>query len=211
MCATVQSTAATRPQPPSSSDPSGTAPWKGGDNPRCSVASVLRLRRCTAMESLCCSGCAVWCGAACCMHGHTSFQPAPETRVSHDGWSPAAGFTTNPVILQRDGVPCTLDALKGLTHAARDLDAHELQLQAWGDGVKELHACALALHALDPDLITVSERYSAEKVCAHTFVSPSPPHTHFLHTALNRRSNCPAHPKGWLLPLHSQLSAQVPR
>jgi transaldolase len=75
-------------------------------------------------------------------------------------WFPTGclyGFTTNPLILQRDGVPCTLEALAGLVSEARRLGARELQLQAWGsaDDPAVLLACARRLAALDPALVTV--------------------------------------------------------
>lgn len=67
------------------------------------------------------------------------------------------GFTTNPLILQRDGVPCTVEALSALVAEARALGAQELQLQAWGsaDDPRALLACARRLAALDPTLVTV--------------------------------------------------------
>jgi len=67
------------------------------------------------------------------------------------------GFTTNPLILQRDGVPCTFEALSALVAEANRLGARELQLQAWGsaDDPAALLACARRLAALDPALVTV--------------------------------------------------------
>jgi len=65
------------------------------------------------------------------------------------------GLTTNPAILEKDGVPCTLGALRQLAAAARRLGARELQLQAWGATPRELLSRALRLAALAPDLVVI--------------------------------------------------------
>jgi transaldolase len=104
----------------------------------------------------------------------TSAQPAPTTSTTRalrlfldsasvDDWrrwfplGTLYGFTTNPLILQRDGVACTFEALAELVGEARLLGARELQLQAWGsaDDPAVLLACARRLAALDPRLVTV--------------------------------------------------------
>ena len=59
------------------------------------------------------------------------------------------GVTTNPLILKRDGVPCTLEALGALADEAAAAAAagglRELQLQAWGGGADALLESALRL------------------------------------------------------------------
>lgn len=59
------------------------------------------------------------------------------------------GFTTNPSILKRDGVQCTVPAMRNLSRHAFDLGAEELHLQAWGTTMAELYSCGLDLVELD--------------------------------------------------------------
>jgi transaldolase len=66
-----------------------------------------------------------------------------------------AGITTNPTLLQRAGLPCTLSLLEELSCAASALGCVELQLQAWGASPDDLLACAKALLALAPERIVV--------------------------------------------------------
>lgn len=42
------------------------------------------------------------------------------------------GVTTNPLLLERAGQPCTVANLRTLAGAARDLGAREIQMQTWG-------------------------------------------------------------------------------
>lgn len=64
------------------------------------------------------------------------------------------GFTTNPTILKRDNVPCTMPSMRQLSrHAFTDLGAQELQLQAWGTVEAELYSCALDLYELDERVV----------------------------------------------------------
>lgn len=65
------------------------------------------------------------------------------------------GITTNPSLLRRSGLPCTLDHLNGLVAAAQALGCGELHLQAWGATERELVSCGRALAALDPERIVV--------------------------------------------------------
>jgi len=56
-------------------------------------------------------------------------------------WLPTGifhGVTTNPVLLERAGGPCTLAHLADLTRLARELGAREIHLQAWGRDAGEL-------------------------------------------------------------------------
>eukprot|EP00887_Chlorella_sp_A99_P007663 scaffold20.g7663.t1 len=63
------------------------------------------------------------------------------------------GYTTNPSILKRDGVQCTLPAMRQLAREAFELDALELQLQAWGRSAGEMHACGCELFGLDERVV----------------------------------------------------------
>jgi transaldolase len=63
------------------------------------------------------------------------------------------GFTTNPTILKRDGVKCTLPSIRQLTRLAFELDVEEVQLQAWGETVAEMYSNALDLAELDTRVV----------------------------------------------------------
>ena len=65
------------------------------------------------------------------------------------------GITTNPTLLRRAGVPCTLDAIVRLTDQALDLGCQEVHLQAWGGTVEAFFACAEALHSRAPKAIVI--------------------------------------------------------
>jgi transaldolase len=58
------------------------------------------------------------------------------------------GVTTNPLLLERAGVPCTVEALASLAARAADLGAREIHLQAWGDDDAELAATGARLAEL---------------------------------------------------------------
>ncbi|CAE8620911.1 unnamed protein product [Polarella glacialis] len=66
------------------------------------------------------------------------------------------GLTTNPVLLERAGVPCTLPHIKGLL--GRALDFHgteEVMFQAWGEDVEGLVSTGRSLRDLDPLRVVV--------------------------------------------------------
>jgi len=63
------------------------------------------------------------------------------------------GFTTNPTILKRDGVKCTIPSIRQLTRLAFDLDIEELQVQAWGETMQSMYSCALDLAELDSRIV----------------------------------------------------------
>ena len=63
------------------------------------------------------------------------------------------GLTTNPTILKRDGVQCTLRAMRNLARHAFDLDAEELQLQAWGATWNDIYSCGLDLYELESRIV----------------------------------------------------------
>lgn len=63
------------------------------------------------------------------------------------------GVTTNPLLLERSRVPCTLDSLTRLARAAFDLGAHEVQLQTWGATLDDQVKTGHQLAALDPRIV----------------------------------------------------------
>ena len=71
-------------------------------------------------------------------------------------WLPVGifyGVTCNPLLLERAGVPCTVDSLKNIATKAFDLGAREVQLQTWGDTKQALMATGLALSEIDPRVV----------------------------------------------------------
>lgn len=55
------------------------------------------------------------------------------------------GVTTNPLLLERAGQPCTLDNLQTLAQTASNLGSREIHLQTWGDNSSQFVACGLEL------------------------------------------------------------------
>lgn len=78
-----------------------------------------------------------------------------------DSWEPLwslglfSGITTNPTLLRRAGLPCTLGTIERLVREALSLGCHELHLQAWGSSAEELHSCAEALLNFGPEQIVI--------------------------------------------------------
>ena len=63
------------------------------------------------------------------------------------------GFTTNPTIFKRDGVQCTLHAVRQLVRHAFDLEIEELQLQAWGLTWSDIYSTGLDLYEMDQRIV----------------------------------------------------------
>ncbi len=63
------------------------------------------------------------------------------------------GVTTNPLLLEAAGVPCTLPALSDLVRAALDLGAGEVQVQTWGRTRDVYFEHGRALAALSPKVV----------------------------------------------------------
>ncbi len=62
------------------------------------------------------------------------------------------GVTTNPLLLERAGRPCTLENLAALGDRAFALGAREIHLQAWGETTDQLVACGRKLVGLAPQV-----------------------------------------------------------
>ncbi len=77
-------------------------------------------------------------------------------RAAWGAWLPLGcfhGVTTNPILLEAAGVPCTLPTLSTLARQAFDLGAGEVHLQAWGR-TRELYGDhGRALAAIDPRIV----------------------------------------------------------
>jgi transaldolase len=63
------------------------------------------------------------------------------------------GVTTNPLLLERAQVACTVESLKHLTHMALELGAREVQLQTWGATVETLVQTGQVLAATAPEVV----------------------------------------------------------
>lgn len=63
------------------------------------------------------------------------------------------GVTTNPTLLERAHIPCTLEQLKLLAERAFQLGAQEIHLQTWGNEVKDLVHRGQAIAAIDPRVV----------------------------------------------------------
>ncbi|MBW4522668.1 MAG: transaldolase [Scytolyngbya sp. HA4215-MV1] len=63
------------------------------------------------------------------------------------------GVTTNPLLLERAQVACTVEQLKELAKQAFELGASEIQLQTWGATVEALVQTGQILAAIDPRVV----------------------------------------------------------
>ena len=87
-----------------------------------------------------------------------------------DAWLPTGmfvGVTTNPTILERDGVECSVDALSALARNALEFDAvEEFQVQTWGEDSDEMWKNGIALARLDPERVVVKVPVTLEGIKA---------------------------------------------
>ena len=71
-------------------------------------------------------------------------------------WLPTGLFysvTTNPLLLERSQVPCTVEQLQQLAQQALALGAQEIQLQTWGNTVEALVSTGKRLAAIDKRVV----------------------------------------------------------
>jgi transaldolase len=71
-------------------------------------------------------------------------------------WLPAGlffGVTTNPLLLARAGVPCTLDTLSALASEAFSLGVNEFHAQVWGETPSDMIEHGLDLSKLDARVV----------------------------------------------------------
>jgi len=76
------------------------------------------------------------------------------------------GVTTNPVLLERAGVACTVGECHRLARTAFELGAAEFMAQAWGGDTDSLVASGLALRAANPERIVVKVPVTADGTAA---------------------------------------------
>ncbi len=63
------------------------------------------------------------------------------------------GVTTNPLLLERDKIPCDVSQLKALANQAFALKAKEIQLQTWGTTVDSLVKTGQLLAEIDERIV----------------------------------------------------------
>ncbi len=71
-------------------------------------------------------------------------------------WLPTGlfyGVTTNPLLLERSQVTCSVEKLKDLARQAFNLGAKEVQLQTWGTSVDALVKTGKLLAAISPHIV----------------------------------------------------------
>lgn len=71
-------------------------------------------------------------------------------------WLPSGifyGVTSNPLLLERAQVPCTVSALTYLAEKALSLGVQEVQLQTWGDSTQTLVTTGRALAKIDQRVV----------------------------------------------------------
>jgi transaldolase len=71
-------------------------------------------------------------------------------------WLPTGlfyGITTNPLLLEKAQLPCTVEQLQQLTQQALSLGAQEIQLQTWGSSVEALVSTGQRLAAIDERVV----------------------------------------------------------
>ena len=82
------------------------------------------------------------------------------------------GVTTNPLLLERAGQPCTLANLEQLARTAARLGAREIHLQTWGEDAAQLTERGRRLAALDcgPAVAVKVPATAAGFVCARRLI-----------------------------------------
>lgn len=63
------------------------------------------------------------------------------------------GVTTNPLLLERSHVPCTVQSLTQLAEKALHLGMQEVQLQTWGDTVEAMVSTGKELAEISPQVV----------------------------------------------------------
>lgn len=65
------------------------------------------------------------------------------------------GVTTNPTLLERSGIACTVEACRQLAVKAGALGVEEIMFQAWGTSTEEMVETGLRLASIEPARVTV--------------------------------------------------------
>lgn len=103
---------------------------------------------------------------AVCLHlaSYSDMNSSPHVRLFLDTaeaeawevWLPTGlfyGVTTNPLLLERAGVDCRVDALGNLIEKALNLGVQEVQVQTWGETPETLFERGQRLAALNPAVV----------------------------------------------------------
>jgi len=76
------------------------------------------------------------------------------------------GVTTNPMLLERAGLACTVEACSQLAAAAAALGAGEIMFQSWGASTEAMVATGLRLASIEPARVTVKVPVTAAGTAA---------------------------------------------
>ncbi len=71
-------------------------------------------------------------------------------------WLPSGvfdGITTNPTLLERSQIPCTVERLQALAEYGLDLGAQEIHLQTWGRQPEAMYQNGRALAEIDSQIV----------------------------------------------------------
>jgi transaldolase len=77
-------------------------------------------------------------------------------RAHWDEWLPSGlfyGITTNPILLEKAGLPCDMPVVAGLVRAAFSFEIEELHVQTWGVTAEAMLARGREIAALDPRIV----------------------------------------------------------
>ncbi|MEM9091774.1 MAG: transaldolase family protein [Cyanobacteria bacterium P01_F01_bin.53] len=106
-------------------------------------------------------------------------------------WLPTGlfyGVTCNPLLLERAGVTCSADTLKGLAQQGFELEAQEVHLQAWGDSSGDLLHMGQILGGIDPRIVVKLPATQQGTTAAKTLIQDRIPVTitavYTVHQAL---------------------------
>ena len=89
-------------------------------------------------------------------------------------WLPVGifyGVTSNPLLLERAKIACTVESLTQLATKAFVLGAKEVQLQTWGDTKQSLVTTGHALAAIDPRVVVKVPITQLGTVAATTLIA----------------------------------------
>lgn len=89
-------------------------------------------------------------------------------------WMPSGlfyGLTTNPLLLQRAGVPCNLETLAEMARTGFDLGAREIHMQVWGTSAETMLAVGRQLAALDDRIAVKVPITRAGCACARQLIA----------------------------------------
>ncbi|NDJ75173.1 MAG: transaldolase [Chloroflexi bacterium] len=99
-------------------------------------------------------------------------------------WLPTGlfvGLTTNPLLLQRANIPCTVSSLKELARRGFDLGAQRIHMQVWGGSADEMcgvgQQLAAFAAAIDGNIVVKVPLTREGAICARRLIQKKVPVT----------------------------------